>query len=134
MNNPNKKIYFASDFHLGVPCFEESLIREKKVVKWLDEIKHDAEEIFLVGDIFDFWFEYKRAVPRGFTRLLGKLSEITDSGIPVHVFTGHSHSCCCILPEPELQTAGQASGRKRHSDPHHAQVTRHQEASTAQRS
>ncbi len=89
MNNPNKKIYFASDFHLGVPSFEESLIREKKVVKWLDEIKHDAEEIFLVGDIFDFWFEYKRAVPRGFTRLLGKLSEITDSGIPVHVFTGN---------------------------------------------
>jgi len=89
VNNPNKKIYFASDFHLGVPSFEESLIREKKVVKWLDEIKHDAEEIFLVGDIFDFWFEYKRAVPRGFTRLLGKLSEITDSGIPVHVFTGN---------------------------------------------
>lgn len=83
------KIYFASDFHLGVPSFEESLAREKNIVRWLDDAKKDAEEIFLVGDIFDFWFEYKRAVPRGFTRLLGKISEITDSGIPVHVFTGN---------------------------------------------
>ncbi len=84
-----KKIYFASDFHLGVPSFEESLMRERKIVRWLDSIKEDAAEIFLVGDIFDFWFEYKRAVPRGFTRILGKISEITDSGIPVHVFTGN---------------------------------------------
>lgn len=87
--NPDKKIYFASDFHLGVPDFQSSLEREKKIVRWLDEARKDAEEIFLVGDIFDFWFEYKRAVPRGFTRLLGKISEITDSGIPVHVFTGN---------------------------------------------
>ena len=64
-------------------------MREKKIVQWLDTIQVDAEEIFLVGDIFDFWFEYKRAVPRGFTRLLGKISEITDKGIPVHVFTGN---------------------------------------------
>ncbi|MCC6599857.1 MAG: UDP-2,3-diacylglucosamine diphosphatase [Crocinitomicaceae bacterium] len=84
-----KKIYFASDFHLGVPSYDESLIREKKVVAWLEECRKDAEEIFLAGDIFDFWFEYKRVVPRGFTRLLGKISEITDSGIPVHVFTGN---------------------------------------------
>ena len=86
---PGKKIYFASDFHLGVPDFQSSLEREKKIVRWLEEARKDAEEIFLVGDIFDFWFEYKRAVPRGFTRLLGKISEITDSGIPVHVFTGN---------------------------------------------
>ncbi len=85
----NKKIYFASDFHLGVPTYEISLEREKKIVRWLESIRHDASEIFLVGDIFDFWFEYKRAVPKGYTRLLGKLSEITDSGIPVHVFTGN---------------------------------------------
>jgi UDP-2,3-diacylglucosamine hydrolase len=83
------KIYFASDFHLGVPTFEKSLEREKKIVRWLEMARVDAKEIFLVGDIFDFWFEYKRAVPRGFTRLLGKISEITDSGIPVHVFTGN---------------------------------------------
>ena len=89
MNSSSKKIYFASDFHLGVPSFEESLVREKKIVRWLEEARKDAEEIFLVGDIFDFWFEYKRTVPRGFTRLLGKISEITDSGIPVHVFTGN---------------------------------------------
>jgi UDP-2,3-diacylglucosamine hydrolase len=84
-----KKIYFASDFHLGAPNFEESLKREKLLVHWLEEIRADAEEIFLVGDVFDFWFEYKRAVPRGFTRLLGKIAEITDSGIPVHWFTGN---------------------------------------------
>jgi len=84
-----KKIYFASDFHLGAPNHEVSLEREKKIVRWLESIRHDAAEIFLVGDLFDFWFEYKRAVPRGYTRLLGKISEITDSGIPVHVFTGN---------------------------------------------
>lgn len=86
---PGQKIYFASDFHLGVPNAESSLLREKKIVRWLDMARKDAAEIFLVGDIFDFWFEYKRAVPRGYTRLLGKISEITDSGIPVHVFTGN---------------------------------------------
>jgi UDP-2,3-diacylglucosamine hydrolase len=84
-----KKIYFASDFHLGAPNKESSLIREKKIVQWLEAARKDASEIFLVGDIFDFWFEYKSVVPRGYTRLLGKISEITDSGIPVHVFTGN---------------------------------------------
>jgi UDP-2,3-diacylglucosamine hydrolase len=84
-----KKIYFASDFHLGAPNQEESKKREKRVVAWLDEAKKDAQEIYLVGDIFDFWFEYKHAIPKGFVRLQGKLAEITDSGIPVHVFTGN---------------------------------------------
>ena|SRR6218665_2470620 len=84
-----KKIYFASDFHLGVPTYEKSLEREKLIVKWLDEIKDDAEEIFLMGDVFDFWFEYKHAVPKGFIRLLGKIAEISDAGIPVHFFTGN---------------------------------------------
>jgi UDP-2,3-diacylglucosamine hydrolase len=84
-----KKIYFASDFHLGVPDYEKSLEREKRIVKWLNEIQHDAAEIFLVGDIFDFWFEYKRAIPKGFVRLQGKIAELTDSGIPVHVFIGN---------------------------------------------
>ncbi len=85
----NKKIYFASDFHLGVPTLEISLAREKLICKWLDTIKHDAEEIYLVGDIFDFWYEYKYTIPKGQTRLLGKIAEITDSGIPVHFFTGN---------------------------------------------
>jgi UDP-2,3-diacylglucosamine hydrolase len=83
------KIYFASDFHLGAPNAVESLKREKKIVKWLDEIKVDAQEIYLVGDIFDFWFEYKTVIPRGFVRLQGKIAELTDSGIPIHVFTGN---------------------------------------------
>lgn len=83
------KIYFASDFHLGAPDFESSLEREKKIVAWLDEVRKDATEIFLVGDVFDFWFEYKRAIPKGFVRIQGKIAEITDSGIPVHLFTGN---------------------------------------------
>lgn len=84
-----KKIYFASDFHLGVPNPESSLVREKKICRWLDLIKNDAQEIFLVGDIFDFWYEYKYTIPKGTTRLLGKIAEITDSGIPVNFFIGN---------------------------------------------
>lgn len=84
-----KKIYFASDFHLGAPDAATSLQREKLLVEWLDEIKIDAQELFLVGDVFDFWFEYKTAVPKGFVRLLGKLAEISDAGIPIHYFTGN---------------------------------------------
>ena len=87
--NGKQKIYFASDFHLGVPTYEASLAREKKVVAWLDKVKHDAAEIHLVGDLFDFWFEYKYTVPKGFIRLLGKIAEITDSGTPVHLHTGN---------------------------------------------
>lgn len=84
-----KKIYFASDFHLGVPDYERSLEREKRIVAWLDRIKSDAEELYLLGDVFDFWFEYRKVVPRGYVRLLGKLAEISDSGIPIHYFTGN---------------------------------------------
>ncbi len=86
---PGKKIYFASDFHLGVPGTTSSREREKLIVKWLDEIAADAEEIFLVGDIFDFWFEYKTVIPKGFARIQGKIAELCDAGIPVHVFTGN---------------------------------------------
>ena len=85
----NKKIFFASDFHLGVPSHEQSADREKRIVRWLDSIKHEAHSIYLIGDIFDFWFEYKHAIPKGFIRLQGKLAEITDSGIPVIFFTGN---------------------------------------------
>jgi UDP-2,3-diacylglucosamine hydrolase len=84
-----KKIYFASDFHLGVPTPESSLKREKLVCKWLDSIKHDAQEIYLVGDLFDFWYEYRYTVPKGYVRLLGKIAELTDAGIPVHFFVGN---------------------------------------------
>lgn len=84
-----KKIYFASDNHLGAPTMEASRPREKKFVSWLDEIKEDAAAIFLIGDLFDFWFEYKTVVPKGFTRTLGKLAEISDSGIPIYYFVGN---------------------------------------------
>lgn len=84
-----KKIYFASDNHLGAPTSKASLPREKKFVAWLDSIKHDAGAIFLIGDLFDFWFEYKTVVPKGFTRTLGKLAELSDSGIPMYYFVGN---------------------------------------------
>ncbi|MCB0433034.1 MAG: UDP-2,3-diacylglucosamine diphosphatase, partial [Mangrovimonas sp.] len=90
MNIPKgKKIYFASDNHLGAPTAKDSLPREKKFVAWLDEVKKDAAAIFLLGDLFDFWFEYKTVVPKGFTRTLGKLAEISDSGIPIYYFVGN---------------------------------------------
>jgi UDP-2,3-diacylglucosamine hydrolase len=85
----NKKIYFASDQHLGAPSAEASFPREKKFVNWLDTVKQDAEAIFLLGDLFDFWFEYKTVVPKGFVRVLGKLAEIKDAGIPIYFFVGN---------------------------------------------
>ena len=84
-----KYIYFASDQHLGAPDFKSSLPREKKFVAWLDSIKESAEAIFLLGDLFDFWFEYKKVVPKGFVRVLGKLAEISDAGIPIYFFVGN---------------------------------------------
>ena len=84
-----KKVYFASDNHLGAPSRELSLGREKIFVSWLDEVKKDAAVIFLLGDLFDFWFEYKTVVPKGFTRTLGKLAELSDSGISVYYFVGN---------------------------------------------
>jgi UDP-2,3-diacylglucosamine hydrolase len=89
LSDIRKNIYFASDFHLGVPDHDSSLRRELLLVKWLDEISPTAKEIFLMGDIFDFWFEYKTVVPKGYVRLLGKIATLTDSGIPVHIFRGN---------------------------------------------
>ncbi len=86
---PGQQVYFASDQHLGAPTSAESLKREKIFVEFLDEIKTDAAAIFLLGDLFDFWFEYKQVVPKGFVRVLGKLSEIADSGIPIYFFVGN---------------------------------------------
>jgi UDP-2,3-diacylglucosamine hydrolase len=85
----NKKIYFASDQHFGAPTAEQSKIREQKFINWLDAIKTDAEVIFLLGDLFDFWFEYKKVVPKGFIRVLGKLAELRDSGIQIYFFVGN---------------------------------------------
>lgn len=85
----HNKIYFLSDFHLGVPTHAASIDREKKIVQFLSEAQKDAAAIFVVGDLFDFWYEYKMVVPKGYVRILGKLAEITDSGIPVHFFVGN---------------------------------------------
>ena len=82
-------IFFASDFHLGLAAGSPPVEREKKVVKWLKTVAPKAKEIYLLGDIFDFWWEYKLVVPRGFTRFLGTVAEITDGGTPVHFFTGN---------------------------------------------
>jgi len=115
------KIYFASDFHLGLPTGSSPLEREKKVVGWLNSVANDAAEIYLLGDIFDFWWEYKLVIPRGFTRFLGTLSSITDKGIPVHFFTGNhdmwagnylSDECGLIIHKSPLTTT--FSGRKFH--------------------
>lgn len=84
-----KKIYFASDFHLGLYPAEDSLRRERIIVRWLEEISESASHLYLVGDIFDFWHEYRHVVPRGFTRFLGTLAKMADRGIEIHFFTGN---------------------------------------------
>ncbi len=110
------KIYFASDFHLGAPGLLSSREREKTIVRWLDQISGDASQLYLVGDVFDFWFDYKKVVPRGYTRLLGKLAELRDKGIEIIFFTGN-HDLWMkdyfsveldipILHEPITQTLG----------------------------
>src|SRR5919112_2669572 len=86
---PGRRVYFASDFHLGAPDAASSAARERRIVRWLDTVAQDAAAIYLLGDIFDFWFEYRHAVPRGFIRLQGKLAELTDAGLPVTFFTGN---------------------------------------------
>ena len=86
----SKKIYFASDFHLGTDSTDEtSAIRERRLVEWLDSIKEDCSHLFLVGDVFDYWFEYKEVIPRGFTRFIGKLAEMADAGVDIVFFTGN---------------------------------------------
>ena len=86
---PGKKIYFLSDFHLGAPDFKSSLEREKKIVRFLDIAMQDAAAIFIVGDLFDFWYEYRTVVPKGYVRILGKMASITDSGISMYFFVGN---------------------------------------------
>jgi UDP-2,3-diacylglucosamine hydrolase len=84
-----KKVYFASDFHLGIPDHATSLERERRICRWLDDIKADAFQLYLVGDLFDTWFEYKNVVPKGFTRFMGKLAELRDGGLHIEAFTGN---------------------------------------------
>lgn len=83
------KIYFASDFHLGTFPREESRQRERRIVAWLDHIQHDAAELYLMGDVFDFWFEYATVVPKGYVRFLGKLAELADAGVKITLFKGN---------------------------------------------
>jgi UDP-2,3-diacylglucosamine hydrolase len=83
------KIYFASDFHLGVPVGEPSRLREKLVIAWLDAIASDAKEVYLIGDLFDFWYEYKTVIPKGFVRFQAKIAALVDQGVAVHIFTGN---------------------------------------------
>ncbi len=94
MDKIRKKIYFLSDAHLGSWALEHRRTHERRLVNFLDEIKHEAAAIYLLGDIFDYWYEYKYVVPKGYTRLLGKISELTDRGIEVHFFTGNHDIWC----------------------------------------
>jgi len=89
LNPKDKKIYFASDFHLGLRGEDKDFSREKLIVRWLESVQEDASEIFFLGDVFDFWFEYKTVVPRGYIRLLGKLAELSDGGIKLYFFKGN---------------------------------------------
>ena len=100
-----KHIYFLSDFHLGVPTPQESFEREKLIVQFLNTIKDKAAEIFIVGDMFDFWYEYKYVVPRGYTRLLGKLAELSDAGIKLHFFVGNHDMWMTDYFQQELNMA-----------------------------
>ncbi len=96
------KVYFASDFHLGIDVKFTSSERERQIVSWLEEIRKDASHLYLVGDLFDFWFEYSHAVPRGYVRLLGKLAELSDQGIALHIFTGNHDMWMFDYLEKEL--------------------------------
>ena len=82
----DKKVYFTSDHHFGAPTREKSLPRESLFLKWLNAIEKDAGALFIVGDLFDFWFEYKKVVPKGFVRILGKLAQMRDAGMDVEAY------------------------------------------------
>lgn len=96
-----KKVYFLSDAHLGSRAIEHSRMQERRLVNFLESIRHEAEAVYLLGDMFDFWYEFKTVVPKGYTRFLGKLSELTDSGIEVHFFTGNHDLWCGDYLEKE---------------------------------
>lgn len=87
--NDQQRVFFASDFHLGAPDYTSSRQREAKIVRWLSHIQDDAAAIFLLGDIFDFWFEYEKVIPKGFIRFISKITDLRDRGIPIFFFTGN---------------------------------------------
>lgn len=84
-----KNVYFLSDAHLGSRAISTRRTHERRLVNFLDQIKHNAAAVYLLGDMFDYWYEYRHVVPKGYTRFLGKISELTDSGVEVHFFTGN---------------------------------------------
>ena len=101
-----KPVYFLADAHLGSRAIPHARTQERRLVNFLDSIKHKAGAVYLMGDIFDFWYEYKYVVPKGYTRLLGKISELTDLGVEVHFFIGNhdiwakdylAEECGCIM-------------------------------------
>ena len=98
----DKKIYFTSDHHFGAPNRADSKLREKKFIEWLEEIRKDAQVLFILGDLFDFWFEYKYVIPKGFTRVIGKLAELSDQGIEIHFFVGNHDMWMTDYFEKEL--------------------------------
>lgn len=99
------KIYFASDFHLGAPNQHDSMLRERRIVRWLEYIEQDAAALYLLGDVFDFWFEYRSVVPKGYVRLLGKLAELADGGLPITYFVGNHDLWMQTYFEQELGIA-----------------------------
>ncbi|MBP9032230.1 MAG: UDP-2,3-diacylglucosamine diphosphatase [Dysgonomonadaceae bacterium] len=121
-----QKIYFLSDAHLGSKSHADSIETERKLCRWLDMAKSDAKAIYLLGDMFDYWFEYKYVVPKGFTRVLGKLAEVSDSGVEVHFFIGNhdiwlgdylTRECGMILHfEPFVTTLGTRKFYLAHGD------------------
>ena len=96
-----KKIYFLSDAHLGSWAIEHSRTHERRLVSFLDKIKDEAAAVYMLGDMFDFWYEHRYVVPKGFTRFLGKVSELTDRGVEVHIFTGNHDMWCLDYFEKE---------------------------------
>lgn len=96
-----KNIYFLSDAHLGSRAIEHNRTHERRLVNFLDSIKHKAEAVYLLGDMFDFWYEFKLVVPKGYTRFLGKISELTDLGVEVHYFVGNHDMWCGDYLEKE---------------------------------
>lgn len=105
-----KKVYFITDAHLGAWALEHRRTQERRLVSFLDKIKDDAAAVYMLGDMFDFWYEYRYAVPKGFTRFLGKVSELTDKGVEVHFFTGNHDQWCLDYFEKEC-------GMKVHREP-----------------
>ena len=93
-SKPMKNVYFLSDAHLGSRAIEHGRTQERRLVNFLDSIKHKASAVYLLGDMFDFWYEFRLVVPKGYTRFLGKISELTDMGVEVHYFIGNHDIWC----------------------------------------